>query len=78
MRFPSPFFKHIMVKAEELQERGFTPKGYSGEWILNKDYTMIIVILGKYESVEVYKHGTMQSAFPINSIHHVDEVVYLN
>ena len=33
-----------MVKAEELKERGFTAKGYSGEWILNKDYTTFIVI----------------------------------
>ena len=75
---PLLFFKYIMVKAQDLQDRGFTSKGFSGEWILNKDYTTFIVILGRYESIEVYRNGNMQSAFPINSIHHVDEVVYLN
>ena len=67
-----------MVKAQELKDRGFVSKGFSGEWILNKNYTTFIVILGKYESIEIYKHGTMQSAFPINSIHHIDEVIHLN
>ena len=67
-----------MVKAKELEERGFIPKGVSGEWILNKEYSTFIVILGRYESIEVYKNGTMQSAFPVNSIHHVDEIMHLN
>ncbi len=67
-----------MVKAEELKERGFTSKGISGEWILNKEYSTFIVILGRYESIEVYKNGNMQSSFPVNSIHHIDEVIYEN
>ena len=67
-----------MVKAEELKERGFTSKGISGEWILNKEYSTFIVILGRYESIEVYQDGNLRSAVPVNSIHQVDEVIYEN
>ena len=67
-----------MVKAEELKERGFIPKGISGEWVLNKEYSTFIVILGRYESIEVYQDGNLRSAVPVNSIHHVDEVIYEN
>ena len=67
-----------MVKAKELEERGFIPKSVSGEWILNKEYTTFIVILGRYESIEVYQDGSLRSSFPVNSIHHIDEVIYEN
>ena len=55
-----------MVKAEELKERGFIPKGISGEWVLNKEYSTFIVTLGRYESIEVYQDGNLRSAVPVN------------
>ena len=67
-----------MVKPTELEERGFIPIGVSGEWILNKEYSTFIVILSRYESIEVYQDGNLRSAFPVNSIHQVDEVIYEN
>ena len=64
------------MTAQQLKERGFTPKGISGEWNLSKDYKTITVILGRYDSIEIYEYGRLQAAMPINSIFHVDEICY--
>ena len=64
------------MTAEQLKQRGFTPKGLGGEYLLTKDYKTIIVILGRYDSIEIYEYGRLQAAMPINSIYHVDEICY--
>ncbi len=58
------------------KERGFNPRGIGGEYLFTKDYKTIIVILGRYDSIEIYEYGRLQAAMPINSIYNVDEICY--
>jgi len=66
------------MKAQELIDRGFIPKGLSGEYILSQDKTTIIVILGRYEQIEIYTDGCLQEAHPIDHVRHVDEICYIH
>ena len=66
------------MKAEQLKARGFIPHGISGEWNYIQGYKTITVILGRYESIEIYDQGRLQAAFPVNSIHQVDQVCFDN
>ena len=63
------------MTAQQLKQRGFTLK-VQGEYIISKEYKTIYVILGRYDSIEIYEYGRLQAAMPINSIYHVDEICY--